>query len=110
MLTAIRAPSLDASSAKATLLRVLVKPGETIAKGAPVAEIETEKAAFSIESPHDGTVREWLVECGREIDVGSPLATMETADSGAAPFDVPQASSLPGYGAQNTGRPGASRT
>jgi pyruvate dehydrogenase E2 component (dihydrolipoamide acetyltransferase) len=102
MLTAIRAPSLDASSAKATLLRVLVNAGQGVNKGAPVAEIETEKAAFAVESPHDGTVREWLVQIGREIDVGAPLATMETEDFSAVPFEVvPQASSLPVNGSQD---------
>jgi pyruvate dehydrogenase E2 component (dihydrolipoamide acetyltransferase) len=87
MLTAIRAPSLDASSAKATLLRILINPGEAAAKGAAIAEIETEKAAFAVECPHDGTVREWLVECGCEVDVGAALATLETDDASAVAFD-----------------------
>ena len=87
MLTAIAVPSLDSSSAKAVLLRIFVKPGETIAAGATVAEIETEKAAFPIESAYGGTVQKLFADAGQELAVGAVIATLETSDAGAAPYD-----------------------
>jgi pyruvate dehydrogenase E2 component (dihydrolipoamide acetyltransferase) len=94
MLTAIAVPALDSSSAKAVLLRVLVKPGDTIVAGVAVAEIETEKAAFPIESAYGGTVQKLLADAGQEVNVGAVIATLETSDSGATPYDPAAASTL----------------
>jgi pyruvate/2-oxoglutarate dehydrogenase complex dihydrolipoamide acyltransferase (E2) component len=86
MQTAIVIPSLDSSTAKATLVRLLVKPGDKIVVNAPVAEIETEKATFTVESPFGGTVKDLLASGGQELTVGAPLALLETSDSSAAPY------------------------
>jgi pyruvate/2-oxoglutarate dehydrogenase complex dihydrolipoamide acyltransferase (E2) component len=90
MLTAIKIPALDSSSEKATLLRVLVKTGDRIEKSAVVAEIETEKTSFPVESPFSGAVVEILAAAGAEISVGHALVTLETTDAGAEPFDPAQ--------------------
>ena len=86
MQTAIVIPSLDSSTANATLVRLLVKPGDKIAVSAPVAEIETEKATFVVESPFAGTVKELLARGGEEMTVGAALALLETSDAAAVPF------------------------
>ncbi len=92
MKTAIVIPSLDSSSAKATLVRLVVQPGDKIATGAAVAEIETEKATFTVESPFAGTIKELLASAGQELTVGAPLAVLETSDEAAVPYK-PEASS-----------------
>jgi len=86
MLTAIRIPALDSSTEKATLLRVLVTPGQQIQKGATVAEIETEKATFPVDSPFPGRVEKLLAAAGTELPVSAALVTIETDDAGAEPF------------------------
>ncbi|HYF51856.1 MAG TPA: 2-oxo acid dehydrogenase subunit E2 [Planctomycetota bacterium] len=82
MLTAIRVPALDSSTEKATLLRVLVSPGQQITKGTPVAEIETEKATFPVESPCAGRVERALVDPGSEVPVRAAILTLQTEDTG----------------------------
>ena len=70
------------------LLRLLVKSGDKIVSGAAIAEIETEKAAFPVESPWSGTVAEVLAAGGQELAIGSPLVTLETSDAGATQFTL----------------------
>lgn len=83
MLAVVRIPALDSSTSKATLLRFTVAVGEQVARGAQLAEIETEKASFPVEAPYAGKVAELLGEVGAEIEVGAKLLLLETDDAAA---------------------------
>ena len=58
--------------------RVVVEPGQTIAKGEEVAVINCMKAELSVESHLDGVVKEILVKEWDEMDVGTPMLIVET--------------------------------
>ncbi|AWV05464.1 2-oxo acid dehydrogenase subunit E2 [Burkholderia cepacia] len=76
-------PSMGADMDEGTLLEWLVKPGDVVRKGQVVAIVDTSKAAVDVESWHDGTVDELLVEPGEKIPVGEPMATL--LEPGEAP-------------------------
>lgn len=59
--------------------RVVVEPGQNIAKGEEVAVINCMKAELSVESHVDGVVKEILVKEWDEMDVGTPMLLVETA-------------------------------
>ena len=58
--------------------RVVVEPGQTVAKGDEVAVINCMKAELSVESHVDGVVKEILVKEWDEMDVGTPMLIVET--------------------------------
>jgi acetyl-CoA carboxylase biotin carboxyl carrier protein len=59
--------------------RVVVEPGQQVAKGEEVAVINCMKAELSVESHVDGTVKEILVKEWDEMEVGVPMVVVETA-------------------------------
>jgi pyruvate dehydrogenase E2 component (dihydrolipoamide acetyltransferase) len=67
-------PSLGADMESGTLLEWLVKPGDVVHRGDPVAVVDTDKAAIEVESFHDGVVGDLLVEPGTRVQVGVPMA------------------------------------
>jgi acetyl-CoA carboxylase biotin carboxyl carrier protein len=59
--------------------RVVVEPGQQVAKGDEVAVINCMKTELSVESHVDGTVKEILVKEWDEMEVGVPMVVVETA-------------------------------
>ncbi len=57
-----------------TLLRWLKQEGETIDRGEPIAEIETDKVNLEIEAFDGGIVHKHLVTEGETVPVGQPIA------------------------------------
>ncbi|HET9017086.1 MAG TPA: biotin/lipoyl-containing protein, partial [Thermomicrobiaceae bacterium] len=57
-----------------TLLRWLKQEGESVERGEPIAEIETDKVNLEIESFEGGVVRKLLVTEGQTVPVGEPIA------------------------------------
>ena len=51
-------PELGENIAAGDVLRVLVKPGDTLAKDQPVLELETDKATIEVPSSVAGTVKD----------------------------------------------------
>jgi pyruvate dehydrogenase E2 component (dihydrolipoamide acetyltransferase) len=72
-------PSLGADMESGTLLEWLVKPGDQVHRGDPVAVVDTDKAAIEVESFHDGVVGDLLVEPGTRVQVGAPMARIGAA-------------------------------
>ncbi|MEX6503701.1 dihydrolipoamide acetyltransferase family protein [Pseudomonas zhanjiangensis] len=78
-------PSLGADMDEGTLLEWRVQPGDTVRRGQVVAVVDTAKAAVDVECWHDGEVFELLVEPGRKLPVGTPIATLlEPGESAAS--------------------------
>jgi len=68
-------PPLGASLEEVSLVRWLVKIGDEIAKGAVVAEAETDKALVDIECPHSGRIGKIIVgDATPGVRIGSTLA------------------------------------
>jgi pyruvate dehydrogenase E2 component (dihydrolipoamide acetyltransferase) len=74
-------PSLGADMESGTLLEWLVKPGDTVRRGDPIAVVDTDKAAIEVESFHDGVVGDLLVQPGTRVAVGAPMARIESAQA-----------------------------
>lgn len=85
-------PSLGADMDSATLVEWLVKPGDSVKRGDVIAVVETAKGAIEIEVFESGDVDALLVEVDTEIDVGTPLARIRSAESSAeSPAPAPPA-------------------
>ncbi len=66
------------------VVTVFVKPGDTIAKDAPLIELESEKATMEVPATTAGTVRDVKVKVGDKVSAGSLLVSVEIAESAAA--------------------------
>lgn len=88
-------PSLGADMEAGTLIEWLVKPGDRVKRGDVVAVVETQKGAIEIEIFESGQIEQILVELGKKVPVGTPLAQVtvegEAKPSAAAAPTVPQA-------------------
>ena len=78
-------PSLGADMEEGTLLEWRVAPGDRVERGQIVALVDTDKAEIEIESFHAGTIEALLVDPGRTVPVGTPLARLTGAGPPAAP-------------------------
>lgn len=74
----LKAPREGASDDTVKVVRWLVAPGARIARGTPVVEIETSKAAIVVEAHRDGYLQP-LAAVGQRVQVGHPLATIGDA-------------------------------
>src|ERR1700679_1894627 len=67
-------PALEMAQETGKVISWLKKEGESVAKGEPLLEIETDKAVMEIESPADGVLTGIKVEAGTEVPVGHTIA------------------------------------
>jgi 2-oxoglutarate dehydrogenase E2 component (dihydrolipoamide succinyltransferase) len=89
-------PQLGESIVEATLVHWRVEVGARVERGAPIADVETDKATSELLAPATGRLTRHLVEAGTTVDVGTPVAELEAEDA-AAPRT---ASTLPAQRAQ----------
>jgi pyruvate dehydrogenase E2 component (dihydrolipoamide acetyltransferase) len=75
-MTEFRMPSLGADMEAGTLVSWKVKSGDRVKRGDIVAEVETEKSDIDVEIFTSGVIHELLVQPGRKVPVGTPLATI----------------------------------
>ena len=61
------------------------KPGDKVAVGDVLVEIETDKAVMEYEAYQDGTLAEILVPEGQNADIGAPIALLDDGTGGPAP-------------------------
>ena len=66
-------PEIGVSMDEGTLVRWLKQPGDAVAAGEAIAEIETDKAAVELESPSEGVLGRHLVAEGATALVGQAL-------------------------------------
>ena len=67
-------PMLGMAQETGKVLRWLKRDGETVRKGEPLLEIETDKVTVEIEAPADGTLAGVRVPEGAEVPVGEVIA------------------------------------
>lgn len=80
-------PALGMAMTGAILTRWYKEPGENVAAGEVIAEIETDKSAVDLESPATGVLGPHLVAEGTEVPVGGTVTRV--LDSASAPENVP---------------------
>ena len=87
-----RLPEVSEGVTKVDVASVAVKVGDTIASGAVVLEVETDKAVAEITCPHAGTITAIHVKPGTSIPIGELLLTINATSGAAAPATKPAAS------------------
>jgi pyruvate dehydrogenase E2 component (dihydrolipoamide acetyltransferase) len=83
-MTDFKLPELGENIAAGDVVRVLVKPGDTIVKDQPVIELETDKATIEVPSSIGGVVKEVQVKPGQKVKVGQTVLTVEGEGAEAA--------------------------
>ncbi len=67
-------PALGMSQETGTLLQWLKAPGDIVAKGEPLMEVETDKATVEVEAPANGILANVIAQPGEVIPVGQTIA------------------------------------
>jgi pyruvate dehydrogenase E2 component (dihydrolipoamide acetyltransferase) len=93
-------PELGENIATGDVLRILVKPGDTLSKDQPVLELETDKATIEVPSSVAGQVKEIKVKAGDKVKVGQPILSVEEA---GGKEEMPSSSREPDSDAKPTG-------
>jgi pyruvate/2-oxoglutarate dehydrogenase complex dihydrolipoamide acyltransferase (E2) component len=82
----IRMPQIALGDEEVTIVAWFKEPGEVVAEGEPLLEIETEKASMEVEAPFGGTLASRLAAAGDVVSTGQLIATL---DGDAKPPTVP---------------------
>jgi pyruvate dehydrogenase E2 component (dihydrolipoamide acetyltransferase) len=88
MATDVIMPALGVAQEKGTLLNWLKTEGQSVTKGEPLMEIETDKATVEIEAPASGVLANVTASAGDEVPVGNRIAVILAPGEVAAPARV----------------------
>ena len=88
MATDVIMPALGVAQEKGTLLNWLKTEGQSVTKGEPLMEIETDKATVEIEAPASGVLANVTASPGDEVPVGNRIAVIFAPGEVAAPARV----------------------
>src|SRR5689334_17562555 len=99
-------PRLSDTMTEGTIARWLKHPGDHVAKGEALAEIETDKALMQFESFDEGTLGEVRVGDGQTAPLGEVIALLyrpgeKPAEGGAAPSGSKDAAASDGSSAKS---------
>jgi multidrug efflux pump subunit AcrA (membrane-fusion protein) len=74
-------PRLADALVEGTVSRWLKRPGDRVARGEPLVEIETDKVNSELESPYGGLLTEIVTPEGSTVPVGEVIARIEEEPS-----------------------------
>ena len=74
MAVSIVMPALEMAQETGKIISWLKKEGDSIAKGEPIAEIETDKVVLELEAPADGVLAGVRAAAGDVVQVGKTIA------------------------------------
>src|SRR6266566_9469114 len=74
MPTNVIMPALELAQETGKVLRWMKAPGDSVRKGEPIVEIETDKVTVEIESPASGVLRDVTAAEGDVVPVGQTIA------------------------------------
>jgi pyruvate dehydrogenase E2 component (dihydrolipoamide acetyltransferase) len=89
-------PALEMAQETGKVISWLKQEGETVAKGEPLLEIETDKAIMEIESPAEGILAAVKAGAGAEVPVGQTIAWI------VQPGETPPADQAPAASGRKT--------
>lgn len=69
-------PKMGDAMTEGKVIRWMKQPGDPVAQGEAIAEIETDKVNVSLEAEWDGVLTEVLVPAGEVAAVGAPIALL----------------------------------
>ncbi|MSO55610.1 MAG: 2-oxo acid dehydrogenase subunit E2 [Acidobacteria bacterium] len=73
----MKLPELGENIESGDVLRVMVKPGDSIKKDQPVLELETDKATIEVPSSAEGVITEVRVKAGEKVAIGQVIFVVE---------------------------------
>ena len=91
---------MGATVSELTVVSLKIKPGETVAKGQKVAELESDKSIFEYEAPADGKVIALPVKPGEVLQPGSLFLRLETVDESLRHLEARTALNVPAAAAK----------
>src|SRR3954465_15696346 len=93
MANEFKIPELGENVSAGDVVRILVKPGDTLAKDQPVLELETDKATIEVPSTVAGKIKDVKVKAGDKVSVGQAILSVE--DGTDAPAAAPSSRPAP---------------
>src|SRR6266436_7148999 len=84
MPTNIIMPALEMAQETGKVVHWLKRPGDSVQKGEPLVEIETDKVTVEIEAPASGVLREVTAGVGDVVPVGKTIALIFAAGEAGA--------------------------
>ena len=84
-------PALELAQETGKVLRWLKAPGDTVRKGEPIVEIETDKVTVEIEAPASGVLQDVTARAGDVVPVGKTIALILAPGEAAAAPSPPAA-------------------
>jgi pyruvate dehydrogenase E2 component (dihydrolipoamide acetyltransferase) len=81
----IKMPRLSDTMEEGAISTWRKQPGDIVAIGDVLVEIETDKAVMEYEAYQAGTLAEILIPEGRNADIGAPIALLDDGAGGPAP-------------------------
>ena len=88
-------PQLGESIAEATIIHILVKPGDLVNEDQPVMEVETSKATTTVNSPCRGQIHEISVQLNEAYPVGAHLGQITVSAETAREMGISDVPSAP---------------
>jgi pyruvate dehydrogenase E2 component (dihydrolipoamide acetyltransferase) len=82
-------PRLSDTMEAGTVIKWNVKEGDKVRSGDIVADIETDKATMEMQCFDDGTIAKLLVEPGKQVKVGTPIAVIAAKGEDPSSVGVP---------------------
>jgi pyruvate dehydrogenase E2 component (dihydrolipoamide acetyltransferase) len=76
MATLLRMPEISANTVEAVLSEWPIAENTAFAAGDPIATVETDKAVVDVPADADGVLLRTLVEPGKSVSVGTPMAIL----------------------------------
>ena len=92
MVTDVKLPRLGQGMESGVIVRWLKSEGDTVSKGEPLYELDTDKVTQEVESEIDGVLTKIVVAEG-DVEVGATVATIDAADGGGGAAGEPPAAS-----------------
>jgi pyruvate dehydrogenase E2 component (dihydrolipoamide acetyltransferase) len=101
-------PSVGMAMTEAVLNTWFKNPGDSVAAGEAIAEIETDKSSLDVESPSDGVLGRHLVSAGSTVPVGQVIVrVLEPGEiephDGDGPHPAAQTTAVTGRAASGAG-------
>ena len=88
-------PALGMAQDSGILVSWSKQPGDAIAVGDALFEVETDKATMEVEAQHSGFLNNVVANAGDEVPVGQVIAVVGEAPNAVAPQEVSQDDVLP---------------
>ena len=88
-------PQLGESIAEATVVQLLVKPGDIIEADQDVMEVETNKATMNVAAPCRGRVEKLMAKLNESYPVGAVLGFLQASQEDAARLGLDEPESSP---------------